>query len=340
MTGVAPLRGEGFGRTGALQVVVHIGFPKTGTTALQRGVFPHLPGVRLVVPFQGPRNPGTPGYGAVVDKLNNAADAAYAPQEIRAFIGSQVEASDATLVISDEGLSGTLYHGRGERDRTAARLHALLPASRVLMVVREQSTMIRSFYSQYVHKGGYGSFRTYIENRAPGVTFDLDYFKFDEVVSTYEGLFGAGQVKVLAYEQLQTDPSAFLAQVTDFVGGASGTQYRTEAVPVVNRSLSPPSRWLLRRSNRLLRHSQFNRDPRLRSDGIEPYVRRGVQLADRLAGRYVPSRMALGRKDRELLDRLLPAFRESNDRLTGLTGLPLRALGYVTSRPAPSGKED
>ena len=46
-------------------VVLHIGLPKTGTTTLQKAVFPHLPGVA----YAGKR---IPGYGFATQSLGEA----------------------------------------------------------------------------------------------------------------------------------------------------------------------------------------------------------------------------------------------------------------------------
>lgn len=111
-------------------VIAHIGMHKTGSTTLQRDLFPKLPNVKLIR-----------GYDAV-----------------RSLLPSDGE-SPFTLLVSDESISATPAWG-GERsleenfqDRLAV-FHRLLRPSRYIVAFRRHSTWIRSMYCQYLHEGG------------------------------------------------------------------------------------------------------------------------------------------------------------------------------------------
>ena len=113
-------------------------------------------------------------------------------------------------------------------DVVAARLKEIVPAARVVMVIREQVSLLRSWYRWH---GGYGQYLflnklidepcelpltlpewMHFQFQAPdrNIIGCLDY---DDVVAAYEEQYGAGQVHVLAYEQLIRDPQGFAEQL-------------------------------------------------------------------------------------------------------------------------------
>jgi hypothetical protein len=302
--------------------VVHIGFHKTGTTTLRRDLFPSLPGVVLVT-RKGKHGP--PGYDQFAKSFCRAEDADFPMEELRALFADITPEPPGTLLIADELLTGILWLGTRGRDRAAERLHSLLPRARILVTVRRQDTMIRSIYSHYLHCGGHAGFPDFVGEGVEGFRFDPDYLRYDGVVERFQQLFGADRVKVMCYEHLLADPDRFTAQVCSFVlPGQPPPENRRLATE--NRSLAPPSRWVLRQSNALFRRSLFNSRPRLGNRAIEHLVRR---LLRRLDPALFP-RMSrqLGPGDRYVLHGLLPFYEDSNAKLEELSGLDLATLGY------------
>lgn len=106
--------------------VVHVGYHKTGSTWLQRAVFPLLDGIRY-----------EPGY-------------------------ERGPVADGTLV-SREGLSGTLWGGETGLE-IAERLATDAPGARILVFVRRQEDMLASIYGQYVNEGGWRGPRRFLES--------------------------------------------------------------------------------------------------------------------------------------------------------------------------------
>ena len=311
-----------------VRAVAHIGFHKTGTTTLQFQLFPAL---RDVVLVSRDAMHGPPGYVQFARGLCKLDDDRYPEDDLRRFLEDVAPPAPGTLLLSDEGLSGTPYLGTTRREPSLERLRKLLPWDGVLIVIRGQSGMWRSLYSNYVSRGGTSSFSTFATNRATGFEFDLDYLRYDQVVEQYQFAFGADRVKVLPFELLVAQPPQFAREVAEFVRGERENPFATDPeLGVMNRSLSRVSRTATRVTNRLFRSSRFSPRPPFGDVRAREYVTRVLRRVDPVVFRG--ARRPLGARDQRTLERLLPYYEEGNARLEGLTGLSLGRFGY----PLPS----
>jgi sulfotransferase family protein len=305
--------------------VVHIGFHKTGTTALQRQFFPHLPETTFLT-HGGVAGRGGSVFRLLSDNLLAATDDEFLEETIRAFL-AEMRTRASTMVISHEGLSGEIFGGSYNRRRNAIRLHRVVPDAKILIVVRHQATMLRSIYAQHIRRGGVDRFEEFVLNEAPNCDFDLDHLQYDTLVTLYQELFGHERVLVLMYETLLADPAVFLDQVRGLVGVEGSPAAGQRPVGYEGRSLSPASRWIVRHTNRLFRRSAINPEPRVasirRADDLPSFLQERV---DPVLFRNSPRR--LNRRDEALLTRLVSRYEKGNARLERVTGLPLRRAGY------------
>jgi hypothetical protein len=293
-----------------MSTVVHVGYQKTATTALQRNVFPQVPGcVYLNVRSE---------FEPFTHSVERDDDGVYDEERWRTLLDS-IRCPGQTLLISREDFTKATI-----RQRTAERLHALMPAARILFCVRSQATIIPSLYSQHLKGGGYVSFEQWLERpRLPG------WLEWDRIVRLYQGLFGVEAVKVMAYEHLQNDLQGFVKEACSFIMPGTPAPPAPE-LPRVNRGLSPPSRWVFRQANRLFRRSDKNPSPTLASEPAWHAVESLMYRVDPVV--FARMRRDGSRHDRELVERVVPRFEQSNARLAELTDLPLARYGY----PLPS----
>jgi Sulfotransferase family len=125
-------------------------------------------------------------------------------------------------VVSFERFSGNPFSGGYDSKEIADRLAAVFPEARVLVVVREQRSMIVSTYKQYVREGGALPVRKFMlpptskSMRVPW--FDLRHFEYHHLLGYYRRLFGPEAVLALTYEQFVAEPSAFVEQIARFAG--------------------------------------------------------------------------------------------------------------------------
>jgi hypothetical protein len=127
-------------------LLIHIGYPKTGSTWLQRSVF---------------RNPKRGFFLSSRHKVRKFLIAPHAFDfEVQSccqqFLPDlqQAEEKGLTPVLSQELLAGNAHTGGYDSGTNANRLAQVFPEAKILVVIREQKRMIISTYKQYVKGGG------------------------------------------------------------------------------------------------------------------------------------------------------------------------------------------
>ena len=109
-----------------------------------------------------------------------------------AFARSEAEGSPP--VISNERFSGNPAAGWHDAERTAQRLHQVMPQARILLVVREQEDLLRSIWRQQIRIGSICSLEDFLrpleigDHRLPA--FDPDFLRFDRYVGLLDDIFG------------------------------------------------------------------------------------------------------------------------------------------------------
>ncbi len=304
------------------QLLIHIGYPKTGSTWLQRVVFDS--GRYGILPW------GQDGSEQGAHALNHvdplAPDLAGPREAYLARLQPDLPA-DAWVALSGESLSGSLFSGGHNSAWNAELLHGLFPDARILLVVREQRSIILSAYGQYVKKGGLLRLDAFLAGsrsmRMP--FFNLRQFKYDRLVAHYQGLFGADHVQVLPYEWIVNDPVRLLAELRRFLGIEG--EIAEPGKEVLNASRDAVALVVMRHLNYLRRADPLN--------GLSPLATNfGRRLIDnfcaRLQGRLFDplSRRVRRRWQRQIAATVEGSYAESNQRLAQLTGLPLAQLGY------------
>lgn len=123
-------------------------------------------------------------------------------------------------VISSERLSGNPHSGYFDSKIIADRLYNCFPQAKVLIVIREQISMITSLYFQYLKCGGIGSLERYLSEKYDGRIPKFFYhgLRYDNHIRHYKALFGEKNVIVLPYEMLKNEPYLFIDHISRFCG--------------------------------------------------------------------------------------------------------------------------
>jgi hypothetical protein len=295
-----------------MRTVFHIGFHKTGTTTLQRGLFPNLPGTA----YAGEGAAGTTNvFGRMAENLWSADDGEYLEGTISGFLEDISHGAEA-LVASNEGWSLRPRDGR-----TPERLRRLAPDAHVLVCIRDQRTALASLYYMFLTRGGCLSFADWITSPH----FEIDRLRYDVTIGQYQDVFGAERVRTLVYEDLVADPAGFFTTVARYVRPDLPDGFSAGPVPHEHRSLSPTGRTSLRIMNRLIVRSSLNPKPplgRFGPGGSKFRLLRGVDA--RVLRHLAPDRS----EPSVIAERILPLAAESNRCLEQMTGLDLAAYGY------------
>jgi hypothetical protein len=303
-----------------MQPLLHIGYHKTGTTWLQKHLFPNeAAGCALVA-----------GYKLLQPTFVTVNPFDFSPEAARKMFERrirEVEAHNIVPVLSHERLSGSPYTGGYDSGTTADRLAATFPDARILVVIREQAGMIGSVYKQYVRWGGAASFDQYVtppSGTARMPVFRFDFLEYHRLIGYYQNLFGASKVLTLPYELLRAQPEAFLARVGDFLGipNVVPKDARTNVSPSI-LSLS-----IKRQLNHYFVRDTLNPAPLLE---IKNSNRILLKICRRIDATLSP-RLLEGYEDRwrhYVKEKVGDRYAKSNAITKELIGIDLKPLGYA-----------
>ena len=188
------------------QVVIHVGYHKTGSTFLQRKLFPHLAADFQV--FSGPDERYLRMLRGTLEM-----DAA----EIRSYVDERFDPGQVAL-LSQEGLCGRPAADRGSSPlEIASRLKEVFPCGKVILVVRNQFEYMSSLYTFRVASKGVisSSFDSYLNSNGPAGLFQ--HLEYDRLVAHYQNLFGQDNVLVLPMEMLKQDPTRMAERICRFM---------------------------------------------------------------------------------------------------------------------------
>jgi len=199
--------------------LIHVGFPKAGSTSLQAWFERHPELVYAHGRFGGyrtlrhlPARTGDPSRGP----------AWHVSSEERLVLPAPDDLADLN----------TLGDVRERRARACVVLRLLSPGATILLVTRGFRGALQSIYAHFVSAGG----RLGIGEAFGSSRVDLDaLLDYDEAIALYEQAFGAENVIVLPFELLRDDPSAFLSALSKRLGLTTPV----DEIEHLNPSLSP-----------------------------------------------------------------------------------------------------
>ena len=196
------------------KIVFHIGLHKTGTTFLQKEVFPNIPDLNFL--------------GKMGEELM---DIIY--QDILYFdekknkerIKKKINLNKINLV-SNEALSGDPQNGGFYRERILEKINECFPNSKIILFIRRQDEWAISNYKGSVRNGTNLSLKNFflpaIEpskswiRRYPNPTIEI--FKFYPYIKFMIELFGHDNCLILPYEILKKDHNVAINKLCEFIG--------------------------------------------------------------------------------------------------------------------------
>ena len=245
--------------------------------------------------------------------------------EVRAAIKSSRVEHGCVPVISSERLSGHPMAGRFDYAVICERITDALPNARILLVIREQASLIYSTYNQFIRIGGTMSLVDFIDRQYDGRApfFSRDAFRFDLIIDTYMQSFGQNNVLVLPYELLCLDHRAFCKKIFSFVGRKeifrAGMEVR---VNVYEKNMVAHK---LRFLNLLTTATSVNGYSWLASQSGGKLIR-GLRRLLGNACSLVRSEAYNAEQLKTIYERIETYYTESNKKTEALTGLNLREM--------------
>jgi hypothetical protein len=249
--------------TAAPRLVIHVGYPKTATTTLQRSLFETSRELHYLGKF-------VPSHRYVDERLWPLLDVLLLGYE-REWVASRlvlrrvlmdwmIREPSKTCVLSTENF---VHPWSLDPAIIAQRLAEIAPQAQILMVVREQVSMLTSFYRWHGGFGQYLFLNKYVDEpcvfplaadawmhfqeMAPTRNV-LGLLDFDRTVGDFEDAFGPDNVHVMTYETLRADEHAFAAALArvlriapdDCAARLAGARFNSEGDTSVPEAAKEP----------------------------------------------------------------------------------------------------
>ena len=350
-------------------LLLHVGYQKTGSTWLQRHFFSGHPDIQ----FLG--KPASEDSRRALFELQRSIlqepEASFRPNKIRRKVETLFESlgdHEEPIALSLEQLSGGHLWIGEHHPYVAQRLRNIFrrDSVKIIVGVRNQLSILPSFYAQYLKHGGLLSRNQFLFSPQYRGKVFLDALKYDHFLKQYSRWFGSENLFIYLQEELAHAPEDCLRSLCDFAGvgleGSSLENERTNTRPsplalgilrVMNHffysrenpaaSISPvtlllkPLLWLMNRgnwyepeANSWAEHPLEESRNRAREFRLHVKLRKklqGIVLAlDRTTGGIRSS--ARGELSEELSSYLISYYAESNERLRKTFDLPLDQYDY------------
>lgn len=336
--------------------LIHIGDYKTGTTWLQMHAFQQHPELVYV---DWPRK--YPEIARLFYELVDSRDLDFNPQSLRERFRNELERIDRKgkkLIVSRESLCGMFISGENG-ERIAERLYRVFGPVKILLVIREQFSMLGSIYSQYLKIGGTLSISDFVFDPLDARNL-ISRLRYDKLIQAYRDIFGEENVSVMLFEELQQNKASFLSKVLTHIG-CHNTGFTPNEHGPSNPSLTKLGAVFQRMCNRLLRthtnpskslvpidklvsifltSQQKNKLLRIAEVQLpevdirvspQQYLLYAINLSLNLRISMLCEKVRIGGKieiPKEIINKLQPVFKESNRTLVDRYGLELKKYGW------------
>lgn len=302
-------------------MLIHIGFHRTGTTWLQEIFFKQYPKFEIVA-----------SHEEVYLKIVHPNCLDFSIDEACDFFHNRIQTccnSGKTPVISSEILCGSPFNGGRESKIIADRIGKIFPMAKILIVIREQISMITSTYKQYVLGGGVGNLNQFIS--PPSLSFSYnwfnpEHFKFHRLIKYYISIFGKSNVKIMFFEEFVKDKTLFCNNILRYLDlSEMDTELfnSRKSQKKFNQSLSDISVYLKRYLNRLVR-TKTNPYPIVNIPFIQNFGLGSLIFLDR----FVLNRLNFKKTEKKLRSKYEDFFSDSNRELSEIINRDLSELGY------------
>jgi hypothetical protein len=318
-----------------VEPLIHIGLHKTGTSWLQKHLFGRTDSGFF--PLSPPTDShdklsGSVKYmgkyfvydeeGQLLSPFRNRTP------EIKVILQRIDLSKSGVPVISNERLCGNPHCAGFDAKEIGLRIVDAFPQAKMLIVIREQCSMILSTYYQFLSIGGASSLKTYMarkyEGRAPG--FSLTKFFYHEIVEFYHQLYGPDRVLVLPYEMFTREPDTYLCKIAEICGTTLPHDLE------VHRFENKGSSRLVASATRFLNPFLYS----VSVNGYSPFcIPKAKSVGERfkvMLNHMLPSRFEkpfVQKKKADIARLVRNYYSRSNKKTSQLTGINLSKYGYM-----------
>lgn len=195
-----------------MEVYVHLGIHKTGSSFLQKEFFPKYDG--KICFLNRSELSQFKAYVLTADDFDF--DANNALGLFKDALGGKSDCEK--VIISDEEFYGNPYIASIDRKRNFDRLFEIFGNTLSCVVfLRNQQSLLNSLYNQYVKTGGTASFNKFLSYKKYPLNFSLSYLIYDRYISYLKKVLGKDRIKVYLYEDFLENKLDVLSDLNHFI---------------------------------------------------------------------------------------------------------------------------
>jgi hypothetical protein len=198
-----------------MKYVVHMGATKTGSSFLQERVFPRVEGLNFLGKENNQQYPRWLIDWIYMDDLAFEENIA----TIRQHVESESDPDKVNVISAEAFFSG------GRFKQSVDRILKVLPEARILYVLRDPISWLKSRYAYGVEREGlYLPFEQAIDfGRSPLIFYKqppiyLPDLFYTEQIEYLKALIKNDDFKILLFEELKSEPKQFLEKLANFLG--------------------------------------------------------------------------------------------------------------------------
>jgi len=301
-----------------MNIIFHIGYPKTASRWFQESLFINIKNARIV------------DKSIIFKSIIKPEGLTFTPETI--FDPCDDNLLDH-LIFSSHELIGTNYHfgfhGYYMKEN-AQRIHKIFPDAKIILFIRNQPDIIASAYMQYIEEGGTYSVSKYLDhkrfkhiNRFP--LFSFSFYEYHHIIEYYQNLFGKSNVYTFLFEDFQKQPEEF---VLDF---CQTFKFKIESNQIayakVNTSYRIITLILARFFNHFTEMKMLNKHYLFHIPYLYNFTKSTFQYLNRfrIFGKISSSRNLLGKR---IISFVSDYYKHSNQILRDKHKLPVDQYGY------------
>lgn len=313
-------------------ILIHIGYGKTGTTWLQENLF-NFDNPTFTNLSKKDKIQSTLATNFLIDKDKYPLsffdeNTEKIQQEFDEIVNFHKNRNTNYWVLSEEQLVGSVIFGGYDSRRNASMLNKHFMNAKVLIVIREQKKMIQSYYFQYLYGGGTINIFKYLRPKKTNFqpAFSPVYYKYSFLIKEYFDLFGKENVLVLPYELFLNEPEKFINKIGELCTlkiDCSKLDFKTKANFRSNNFIL----YYLRRLNTYTRCSVTNNFKLSDSPILQALLAKGFWFLNYFIPNYL-NKITVKKVKLEVEDFIGEYYNEDNQLVETLIDFDLKQYGY------------
>jgi len=191
-----------------MNLFIHIGMQRTGSTFLQYSVFSQSDEINLV-DFDK-KNNELLGNKKIKNILTNIEK--YDIKFILEMINKRLK-NDKINLISEENINCKMFSKQDNRFVKLEKLKEVFPNAKIIFGTRKKDDLIVSWYTKYVMNGGIYNFNKYLEK-----IVNINKFNFQPYIKSLFEYYGNKNVFIYDLNELKSNKEDFLNNLCNFIG--------------------------------------------------------------------------------------------------------------------------